>query len=330
MKKSGKILIGVIIALTFIIGYFVGVLVDFPPVEKAKLSGTIGKIDNYRNVKVSEKDINLRSELKNNNQMLGDFQRYYSFHYTNNVEKSAAIDETLESCKGVAEFTGTNQKKIDALDQYNKFITEARKDILIALMALRHLSEGSGDQSIGIPLNNANNAIAQISYRGTAVLDMVEALDDFLSERPSGSFPALAKAHDDLLLSQIRTSVATNDKLTLKFLDKKEFFGSQDDIKSNTGPTNDQVVGAVVADSGQFGSSDVVGSNGSNQSNQVQNLVVGSVNSIFFDNTGTIGLVILSTQNSQPIFDVGSVGSSVIGSIGTISANTLGYYQQPQ
>jgi hypothetical protein len=262
--------------------------------------------------------------------MLGDFQRYYSFHYTNNVEKSAAIDETLESCKGVAEFTGTNQKKIDALDQYNKFITEARKDILIALMALRHLSEESADQSIGIPLNNANNAIAQINYRGTAVLDMVEALDDFLSERPSGSFPALAKAHDDLLLSQIRTSVATNDKLMLKYLDKKEFFGSTDDIKSNTGPTNDQVNSAIVTDSGQFGSSDVVGSNGSNQSNQLQSLVVGSNYSNSYGNTGTIGVAASNAQNSNVTFDAGTVGSNVIGNIGTISANTYGYYQQPQ
>jgi hypothetical protein len=325
MKKSGKILVGAIIALAFIIGYFVGVMVDFPPVEKSKLAGTIGKIDNYRNVKVSEKDINLRSELKNNNQMLGDFQRYYSFHYTNNVEKSAAIDETLESCKGIAEFTGTNQKKIDALDQYNKFITEARKDILIALMALRHLSEESADQSIGIPLNNANNAIAQMSYRGTAVLDMVEALDDFLSERPSGSFPALAKAHDDLLLSQIRTSVATNDKLMLKYLDKKEFFGSNDDIKSNTGPTNDQVNSAIVTDSGQFGSSDVVGSNGSNQSNQVVNLVVGLNYSSIVGDTGTIGLVGSGAQSSHVIFDAGAVGTNFAGSFSGISDKTFGY-----
>ena len=93
-------------------------------------------------------------------------------------------------------------------------------------------SDLSGEQSIGVPLNNANNAVAQISYKGKAILDIVEALDDFLAERKSDSFPELTKAHDRLLLCQVQTSVATNDKLMMKYLDKKEFFGSAADIGS--------------------------------------------------------------------------------------------------
>jgi hypothetical protein len=315
MKKSGNLLTGILIALGLIIGFFAGVLVNWPPTDESKLSGTIGKVDNYRNVKVSENDINLRSELMNNNQMLDDFQRYYSFHYTNNVQKNEIINESLANFKKVEEFAKPIQEKIEALDHYNKFISEARKDILIALMALRKIADGSGEQSIGIPLNNANNAIAQISYKGKAILDIVESLDDFLAERQPGSFPELTKAHDKLLLCQIQTTVATNDKLMMKYLDKKEFFGSVEDIGSYSAVTQDQVSSCVVSDIAGFTSSNVVGSAQTFDSQTVASYVIADVYNNFTSDIATIGVTSDAVQNSQCTFDVSNIGGSAVGSI---------------
>jgi hypothetical protein len=315
MKKSGKLLTGVLIVLGLIIGFFIGVLINWPPTDESRLSGTIGKVDNYRNVKVSENDINLRSELMNNKQMLSDFQRYYSFHYTNNVQKGEIITESLAGFRNVEEFAAPNQEKINALDQYNKFVSEARKDILIALMALRKIADGSGEQSIGVPLNNANNAVAQISYKGKAILDIVEALDDFLTERKSGSFPELTRAHDRLLLCQVQTSVATNDKLMMKYLDKKEFFGSKEDIGNYTDVTQDQVNNTVSSDIASLvTSSDVVGSLVTNDSQNVQDVVSSDVYSNVFTDIVTIGVTSDAGQSSNCIFDVTNVaGSDVVG-----------------
>ncbi len=325
MKKSGNLLTGVLIALGLIVGFFIGILVNWPPTDESKLSGTIGKADNYRNVKVSENDINLRSELMNNKQMLSDFQRYYSFHYTNNVQKGEIITESLAAFRNVEEFAGSNQEKINNLDQFNKFVYEARKDILIALMALRKIADGSGEQSIGVPLNNANNAVAQISYKGKAILDIVEALDDFLAERKSDSFPELTKAHDRLLLCQVQTSVATNDKLMMKYLDKKEFFGSAADIGSYPVVTQDQVNTSVSSDiAGVVTSSNVVGSAVAYDSQNVQDIVVADVYSAVFTDIVTIG-VTDAVQNSNCIFDITNVsGSDVVGVVTSSGPDVYG------
>jgi hypothetical protein len=326
MKKSGNLLTGVLVVLGLIVGFFIGVLINWPPTDESRLSGTIGKVDNYRNVKVSENDINLRSELMNNKQMLSDFQRYYSFHYTNNVHKGEIISESLAAFRNVEEFAGPNQEKINALDQYNKFIAEARKDILIALMALRKIADGSGEQSIGVPLNNANNAVAQISYKGKAILDIVEALDDFLKERKSGSFPELTKAHDRLLLCQVQTSVATNDKLMMKYLDKKEFFGSKEDIGLCSVVTQDQVNNSVSSDiAGLVTSSNVVGSAVTYDSQNVQDIVVSDVYNDIFNDIVTIGVTFDAVQNSNCIFDVSNFsGSNVIGLVTSSGPDVYG------
>lgn len=326
MKKSGNLLTGVLVVLGLIVGFFIGVLINWPPTDESRLSGTIGKVDNYRNVKVSENDINLRSELMNNKQMLSDFQRYYSFHYTSNVHKGEIISESLAAFRNVEEFVGPNQEKINALDQYNKFIAEARKDILIALMALRKIADGSGEQSIGVPLNNANNAVAQISYKGKAILDIVEALDDFLKERKSGSFPELTKAHDRLLLCQVQTSVATNDKLMMKYLDKKEFFGSKEDIGLCSVVTQDQVNNSVSSDiAGLVTSSNVVGSAVTYDSQNVQDIVVSDVYNDIFNDIVTIGVTFDAVQNSNCIFDVSNFsGSNVIGLVTSSGPDVYG------
>ena len=57
MKKSSNILVGILIVFSLAIGFIIGILVDYPKPGEEALSGSIGRISNYRDVKISESDI---------------------------------------------------------------------------------------------------------------------------------------------------------------------------------------------------------------------------------------------------------------------------------
>ena len=57
MKKKNRSLLILTIAVSLVVGFLTGMLVDFPKTDNTQLSGTIGRVQNYKNVKVTEKDI---------------------------------------------------------------------------------------------------------------------------------------------------------------------------------------------------------------------------------------------------------------------------------
>jgi hypothetical protein len=230
MKKSSKIIIGVVILLSFIIGYFLGVTIDFPNTENSKMAGTIGRMNNYRNVKVSENDIKLRSELQSNEAMLKGYQQYFSFHYTTTVKLCEDIGFAIQTSETVSEFKTTYPTVIEEIILYKQNLEQARKDILLALVSLQKLSEANGN-NIGLLINNANIAIAQVKYKQEDVTNFAEAIETFLKTNGSGNFADLKKAHDLLSMNQIILAAATNDKPMLKYLDKKAFLSGSEQLQ---------------------------------------------------------------------------------------------------
>jgi len=226
MNNSKKILTGVIIGLSFISGFLIGLLVDYPKTDESKLVGTIGRVNNYRNVKVSENDIKLRSELQENNLIQKQYLQYYSFQYASIAKLASDIENALNASEQVVEFSTNNKNEIESLTSLNTFLGEARKDILLALSAIKDPSETG--ESIGNLLNNANNAIAQISFKQKTVIEFVDALSLFFENHNPADYIELKKAHDALLINQVQLAVITKDKPMLKYLDKQKLFCSKD------------------------------------------------------------------------------------------------------
>lgn len=229
MKKSSKFLIGVVIVLSFILGYFLGLTIDYPKTDNSKMAGTIGRMNNYRNVKVTENDVKLRSELQSNPALLKGYQQYFAFHYSNSAKLYDDIGFAIQTSESITDFKETYSSEIEKISVYKMNLEQARLDILLALTALQKLSDAD-DNNIGLLINNANIAIAQSKYKQEDLTSFIEAIETFLNSNASGDFADLKKVHDLLAMNEIILAAATNDKPMLKYLDKKELFSSSEKL----------------------------------------------------------------------------------------------------
>ena len=230
MKKSSKVLIVTAVVISLIAGFLIGISIDYPKTDSSELAGTIGRLNNYRNVKVTEDDVKLRSELQSNSALLKNYQQYLSFHYTTLVKLDEDIKYSLKTAGTISEFNAGFSSEIEALARYDQTVEQARKDILLTLTCIQQLS-ATTDNNVGVLINNANIAIAQVKYKQDDVIGFVEAIEAFLKDNNADSFADLKKAHDLLTMNQFLAAFATKDKPMLKYLNKKEIYSSSADIK---------------------------------------------------------------------------------------------------
>jgi hypothetical protein len=233
MKKSQLIIVSALLVIALAVGFVIGVSVDFPKPSGDDLSGTIGKLNNYRNVKLGDDDIQLRSELLTNEVLKKQYQSYFSFHYASIVKLGSNIDYALQVANQSGDFITNYNRQIESLAEYAKNLEINRIDVLVALQVIQNLNE-KNQANIGPILNNAQMAIAQVKYKEKAVTDFIEAIEVYIENAADGYNQDLKKAHDLLLINQVGQAIATNNKPAIKYFDNKELFGSFD-INSNPG-----------------------------------------------------------------------------------------------
>lgn len=231
MKKSGNLIVvfGIIAAL--VIGFLIGISVDFPKLDNQKLSGTIGKVNNYRNTQVSEADIQLKNELVTDTTKVNMLRGYFNFYYVGALKKSFDVDLAVKEAVAVNTFHNANKTLITSMENYGKFLLSARSDLFAALAACSSVGDADPIQ-LRNALNQGRNVVAQIDYRNRVVLDYLKALSIFIMSDKEGKYKGMEQAHDLLLANEVFTAAITKNKVVLKYLDKTTFFSkSKENLK---------------------------------------------------------------------------------------------------
>ncbi|MFO7722797.1 MAG: hypothetical protein R6V49_06185 [Bacteroidales bacterium] len=236
MKKIKRIHAILIAALTLVIGFFIGLYVDYPKTDKKDLAGTIGKVDRYRNVQVTEDDIKLRNELLDDTAKRAQYERYLTYYYYYAVRTASDLQQVLNATDRIT----SDQKQasnVQELLQYQAvlkkmetYLGTSRVEILTAIDAVSSL-----DTTLQIPvifyLNNAQDAIARIRSFDGAILGYINAISSYLSANPLLSTPELQDAHDILVLNMTTAAVVAQDKPTLRYLDKKKLMNNEEGVR---------------------------------------------------------------------------------------------------
>jgi uncharacterized protein YjbI with pentapeptide repeats len=164
--------------------------------------------------------------------LIKKYKDYYNYQYSVNARLGLAVDNALEASVKIPDFSSAYNKEIVAISNFKNFLKEARKDILVILSVLNNIYE-SDQISISSLLNNANNSIAQIRYRESAVTDFIAIIESYLAGKNSHDYSQLKKAHDMLLMNQFSNAVITKNKPLLKYLDNKNFYATTKEFKTD-------------------------------------------------------------------------------------------------
>ncbi|MFH0762182.1 MAG: hypothetical protein V2A67_11830 [Bacteroidota bacterium] len=218
--KNNTVVIVAGIATGLVLGFLAGILLRGPRPDDQALTGTITKVDKYRNIKTSEAEIRLQKDLVSDSAGLQMLTRYITFHYLDAVKLSGDIVEAVEAANALEPFNASARSQIDALERFGLFLSSTRLYYVAALAAIRD-PENTDAGMIRHSLNQVNNIISQKNYRTRVVLSFLEKTEAFTGSGSPDVHLRLRQAHDRLALDLVNTSVITGDKFLQKALDNK-------------------------------------------------------------------------------------------------------------
>ncbi|MFP4468611.1 MAG: hypothetical protein ACLFN2_06555 [Bacteroidales bacterium] len=224
MKSKNVITVVITLIIGFSIGLMTGVTLTSPGMSLREAAGTIGRVDQYRNVRITQKDIELQNDLMEDAQRREAFIDYLTYEYTNNLQMKDNVRLALASSQDADNFRNSNSKTIEQLDQYSEFLDNARLRTLEAIGALREL--GDKDKvAIHTILKDAGNTLAQNNLRSDVLFDFMLGVERFFETASPGEFPDLANAHDRIFANLVAENLVKGDRPTLNHLFTKEFLG---------------------------------------------------------------------------------------------------------
>ena len=204
-----------------IIGYVAGLFINFSSVDESLVSGTINKVDKYRNIKVSEADIQLKKDLVSDTATLRKLKNYITFHYLDAVKLDTDIQQAIAAANADEGMSAEGAMETEELKQYGQYLGNSRLCFLTTLGILDN-PDNADPSTIRHALNQVNNVIAQKNYRNRIVLAFIDQCETFLASKPKGEYKELRKVHDILSLDLFTTSGFSNDKIMQKILNKKQ------------------------------------------------------------------------------------------------------------
>ena len=224
MKKSKIkfLFLGLVVGL--VVGLAAGLALMNPGMTGMSVweaAGTIGRVDQYRNVRVTEADIELRNELLADQNMREAYRNYLAYEYAANIKMGDDLRFAILAGREHDDFHTNNNHTLDRMEEYTIFLDNARLRILEAIGTISDLSDRDR-VAIRTVLNSAGSAIAQTQFRNGVVFDFMTDVATFFKTNPKTEFPQLAHAHDQLFANMLMHNIVNDNRPVLEHLLAKE------------------------------------------------------------------------------------------------------------
>jgi hypothetical protein len=230
MKKLPALPTIIIATVALIVGILIGYSLRSTSPSGEELAGTIGKVDRYRNVKVSQNDILLRNELVDDTIKRNQYEKYLMYYYYASLKTSSDLEQVLTKVKTVDDFQKISAQHDKRLSNLQEYHTNARPDILKALNLLVSMNKNQNEPVID-QLNLAQNIISRIKNQSEILIDYMNVISAFVESHPAGKNSELANAYDILNINVIQQALVTHDKPVLKYFHDKQLMNSKEGVK---------------------------------------------------------------------------------------------------
>jgi hypothetical protein len=184
MKAKKNLLLIIAFIAVFFVGLVVGLLVKYPPVNKDDLAGTVGKAEKYRKTKLTEKDIQLRSDLLKDTAQLRNMIEGLIYFSKLTDDLSSQIETSLVAFKaeGMGK-TPQEQTHLQVLSDYSDFVRNNNESLnnTIALLTGFYLKD-STDTSVDIEKNlqDFGSYVSNLEKRNEGLIQALPGLDEFM------------------------------------------------------------------------------------------------------------------------------------------------------
>ena len=229
MKSKQILTIVISVIVGFSIGLMSGLTLTSPGMSLMEAAGTIGRVDQYRNVRITQDDIELRNELAENAERRETFLNYLSYEYARNIQMGENVRFAIRSGESAGDFRTANPKTMEQLNQYDEFLDNARLRILEAIGTLQNLGERD-KVAVHTVLTDAGNALAQNSLRDGVLFDFMRGVERFFKTASPSAFPELANAHDQVFTSLVSDNLIKGNRPTLENLLAKRPMGDENQL----------------------------------------------------------------------------------------------------
>jgi hypothetical protein len=227
MKKYTNVHAFTIAIAALLLGFVVGKQIDLPKIKEKDLSGSIGKVDRFRNVQITEDDILLRNELVEDTAKRAQYEKYLLYYYYQALKTSSDVDRVLDLATTDIDFDKMYYPYSNALTNFKTYLESARVDILSALNLILSIDENQ-EVPVVTYLNQAQNAIARIRNHDQVLINYMNAMATYIESNPESYLDDLNDAHDILALNVMHSALLTQNKPVLTYLEKKKLLNKKE------------------------------------------------------------------------------------------------------
>jgi|GEM_PF-331261 len=239
MKKKNSLLFILLILVSLAAGFMAGTLIDFPKTEDVQLAGTIGRVQNYKNVKVTEEDLDLKNDLVADTVMLKALSAWFNYYYVSAISQGDKIQYVLDQIQPMETYKEYAGVVLSDVAGYGTFLENSRTNLLLAIAMIKDPGE-IHPVLLRNTIVQANNVISQMSYRKQSVLDLIDNMGSYLESNGADPNGTLAGVHAVLTMDQLANAMTLNDKMVIKYFQKKKLF--TDEIQGSFGVDLKQIV----------------------------------------------------------------------------------------
>ena len=227
MKKITITQATFIAAGALLAGVFIGASISDGSISRKFLAGGFGKVEKYREVSITEKDVILRNEFASDTARLSFNLKYLYYNYCQALKTNIDIEKIIEKTAAEVEFNNTCYSSVNALKMYkNQVIDSARVNILTAINALETLGT---DENVPLTdyFNKAQNAITAIQYHDRILIEYLSSIEKYLSIHADKPHQGLKDAYDLLIMNAMVSAMVNQNEPMLKYFEVKKFYNSK-------------------------------------------------------------------------------------------------------
>ncbi|MEI7831219.1 MAG: hypothetical protein WCI31_15680 [Prolixibacteraceae bacterium] len=213
MKTKVKLIFAISLIAALFIGFMIGISVDYPKPKKTDLAGTFGKAEKFRKTQMTEKDLQLRSELVKDTAKLRSMIQglvYFSL-FTDQLKSS--LDMCIISFKSQGMGAQPAEAdKINVMKDFSDFIRNNNASLnatIVMLSGFYGKDGGDATQDVERTIQDFGSYVGNMNKKDSVLSQALVGMDNYLLNATAlqarkAEFKQLKSIRDQLLIKGIQ------------------------------------------------------------------------------------------------------------------------------